>query len=124
MALCAPQSGKDVTPVFNMQEKKNKLRLTLLIALIAITAGIYWVSQQERSASVNKALFRLDDYRAISQVVLDSGQHHIELTFNGSRWRVNNQYDADRSMVDVLFATLRQAEPRRPVAASQQDSMA
>jgi hypothetical protein len=37
---------------------------------------------------------------------------------------VNELYPVDRAMIDVLFATLQQAEPRRPVAVSKSDSLA
>jgi hypothetical protein len=47
----------------------------------------------------------------------------ITLSFNGSRWKVNDTWYADRDMIDVLFATLQQASPKRPVSKAQQDSL-
>jgi hypothetical protein len=44
------------------------------------------------------------------------------LKFNGAKWRVNDQL-SDVDMVDVLFATLQQAEPKRPFSGGEQDSV-
>ena len=49
---------------------------------------------------------------------------NVTLKYNGSRWKVNDEFNADPIMIDVLFATLQQAEPRRPLAASLKDSVA
>ena len=60
----------------------------------------------------------------MSQVTLQSDAVTISLEFNGGRWSVNEKYSADPAMIEVLFATLQQAEPKRPLAVSQSDSIA
>jgi hypothetical protein len=106
-----------------MQENKNKRLIILLVVLMTATVLVYFVTRQQETPSVNKQIFRTEDFSRIDHVQLVSKSSQIDLTFNGSRWAVNKNYDADRNMIDVLFATLQQAEPKRPLATSQQDSM-
>jgi hypothetical protein len=118
-----PIGGKGVTPVFDMQEQKNKRLLISLVVLVCTTVAVYWLSKAEGTERVDKDIFRVADFKAVDKVVLESESGKVELTFNGSRWKVNDRYDADRNMIEVLMATLREAEPKRPVAASLQDSL-
>src|SRR5688572_11911837 len=106
-----------------MQEKRNKRLFVLLIALLVATAAAYWFSGEERNAEIDKKLFQRVDLKTIDEVVLESGSGTVTLKLDGSRWKINNQYEADRNLIDVLFATLQQAEPKRPLASSLQDSI-
>ncbi|MCU0383619.1 MAG: DUF4340 domain-containing protein, partial [Cyclobacteriaceae bacterium] len=38
-------------------------------------------------------------------------------------WRVNKKYKADRNLIDIIFATLIQAKPKREITGSQKDSL-
>ena len=107
----------------DMQEKRNIRLLILLGVLMTITIGVFFMLNTNTSTVVVKALFKLSDYSTIDKVILAKGHKAIELKFDGARWKVNDQL-ADRSMIDVLFATLQQVEPKRPVAESLRDSMA
>lgn len=106
-----------------MQEKKNKRLALLLLVLIVVTTLVYWLGLKEKTIEVNKDLFRLTDYKKIDKIVMESGRRKVELTFNGSRWKVNNRYDADRNLINQLFATFQQAEPKRQAPASIKDSV-
>ncbi|WP_333819374.1 DUF4340 domain-containing protein [Ohtaekwangia sp.] len=106
-----------------MQEKKNKLLLLTLVALLAATAGIYWYGNRDTSLQVDKDIFHYNDLKSVNEIVLESSKGKVDLKFLGSAWRVNNTYNADRAMIEVLFATLLKAEPKRPVATSLQDSV-
>ncbi|MBL7856156.1 MAG: DUF4340 domain-containing protein [Cyclobacteriaceae bacterium] len=106
-----------------MQEKRNLRLLITLITLLLITTGVFFISGRKQTPVVDKKLFAVDDLKSIDRVLLESKSGNVELQYNGSRWRVNNQYDADRDMIDVLFATLEQAEPKRPVASALADSV-
>jgi len=106
-----------------MQEKKNK-RLVIILAVLLVTAGVvYWYGQSSSTKyTVDKNLYRNFDLKTVDQITLESKSGKVNLKFNGSRWKVNEQYDADANMIEVLFATLQQVEPKRPVAKSLQDS--
>jgi hypothetical protein len=106
-----------------MQEKRNKRLFILLLTLTAVTVSFVWFGNREQTQDVDKNLFRVEGLETIDKVLLESDSGKVALNFNGSRWRVNDRYDADRNMITVLMATLREAEPRRPVAASLTDSL-
>lgn len=102
-------------------EKRNRYLLISLLVLSIATLGYYWYAQRDRSV-VNNALFQVDRLDEVDQVVLTRGSDEVVLKFDGTRWLVNNEL-ADRNLIDVLFATLQQAQPLRPLAQAQQDSI-
>lgn len=102
-------------------ENRNRYLLISLVMLSAVTLAWYWYAQRDRSV-VNKTLFRVDRLDEVDQVVLGRGSDQVVLKFDGARWLVNNEV-ADRNLIDVLFATLQQAQPVRPLAQTQQDSV-
>ena len=106
-----------------MQEKKNKRLAILLCALCFITGLVYYFDRPAGTVEVDKDIFKNYDLKDINQVVLESRKGKVDLKFNGAKWEVNNQFNADATMIQVLFATFQQAEPKRPVAASVQDSL-
>ena len=105
-----------------MQEKKNKRLAIILIVLLAATAAVYWSGRSDNQYAVDKNLYRNFDLKTVDHITLESKSGKVDLKFNGSRWKVNEQFDADANMIDVLFATLQQVEPKRPIANSLQDS--
>lgn len=105
-----------------MQKRKNILLCISLAVLVLACFGVFYLNRSG-AGDVDKAMFRIDDYTAIDRVVMAGPQGRVELTTTGGRWRVNDEFVADRNLIDVLFATLRQAEPRRPVASRLRDSI-
>ena len=106
-----------------MQKKKNVRLAGSLVLLSLITVGVYWYGARPASPRVDPTLFRVDDVKQIDQVVLESPAGKVELQYKEPRWTVNGAYPADRNMIDVLMATLLQAAPTRPVAATLADSV-
>jgi hypothetical protein len=105
-------------------EKKRNIRLLIsLIVLMLGTVIVFFTFNTNEKQVVNKDIFRIADFTQVDKVVLTKGSDSIELKFDNSRWKVNGQL-ADRNMIDVLFATLQQAQPKRPVAEALQDSTA
>lgn len=107
-----------------MQEKRNKLLFAVLVVLIASTTVIYFLGNETTEEVKNKDLFQLADSKVINRVELASATGKVTLTFNGTRWMVNDTEAADRDMIDVLFATVLQAEVKRPIAENRNDSVA
>jgi hypothetical protein len=104
-----------------MQQKRNIRLLISLCVLIAITAVVVFLFNRE-SATVDKAVFQVDDLKTIDKVILEQDSTKTELAIEGVRWKVNGQ-PADRALIDVLFATLQQAEPKRKVSDKLADSL-
>lgn len=103
------------------QEKRNRNLLISLIVLLTITIG-YWVSTQFKNSAADADLFQVEDLTLIDRVTFEKGDQQIELRFDGIRWKIDEE-QADQGLVDVLFATLKQAKPLRPVARTLQDTV-
>jgi hypothetical protein len=106
-----------------MQEKKNKRLAILLIAMISVIVILAFVGRDDETFEVDKSLYKVADLKGIDRIVLKSARGTADLRFQGYRWKVNDSIDADRGLIEVLFATLQQAEPKRPVAESLKDSV-
>jgi len=106
-----------------MANRNNQYLLISLMGMFALLVGIIYFSNTSDSISVDKNLFKVVDQTKIDRVLLKKHDEQVELHYNGSKWMVNNTFEADRQLIEVLFATLLQAEPRRPVAQRQLDSV-
>lgn len=95
----------------------------MLAVLTVATLLAFWWAQPENRLDLDESIFRVPDLGQISKVELQSEKETVGLQFDGGRWMVNGQYPADAGMIRVLFATLQQAVPKRPVADSQRDSV-
>jgi hypothetical protein len=105
-------------------ENRNKGLAISLVVLVLTTMLTYFLLNAKRGAEVNATLFKVDDLKSIDHILLESKKGRIELSYNGSRWLVNNRHRADARMIELIFATLLQAEPKRPVALGLRDSIA
>lgn len=97
-------------------EKKNKMRAVLLVLLLLATGGLLFLMQQPEAALVDPSLFKVEALDKIDHIVLQSKKDTIDLRFDGSRWMVNNTYEADQQLIETLFATVEQAVPKREVS--------
>lgn len=97
----------------------------MLSVILTVAVGAsYWMGRQEEGFRPDKNLFRDYEIELVDEVILRSPQDTIHLKYTGTSWVVNDVYPADRDRIRVLFATLQQAEPKRPVATSLKDSIA
>jgi hypothetical protein len=106
-----------------MQEKRNKLLLISLTVMLSLIVFFLWRGGTSGQTDLDKDFFNIEDYKAIDRVILESPQGKRELKFNGTRWKVNQEYDADRNMISVLFATLEQAKAKRKISGTKKDSL-
>lgn len=105
----------------NHQEKHNRNLILSLVVLVVLTGGYGWYTSREQSV-IDEDLFQVTDLTVIDRVSFQQGGKQTTLQFDGTRWNVDGEL-ADRNLVDVLFATLQQARPARPVARMQRDSL-
>ncbi|MEK6780415.1 MAG: DUF4340 domain-containing protein [Bacteroidota bacterium] len=68
-------------------------------------------------------MFKPEEGTNINHVAMESVNGKVDLTFNGTRWMVNDKYEADRQLIKLLFAILEKTEPKRPVSTNQLDSV-
>jgi Domain of unknown function (DUF4340) len=106
-----------------MREKRNKILTVSLLLLVCILVGIVFIKTNNKNTLVDKNIFNVPDSKVIDRIQLLSLQDTVTLTYNSSRWLVNDIEQADRGMIDVLFATIVQAEPKRLIKGNQADSL-
>lgn len=105
-----------------IRSRLNQYLLITLLFLSGVSASLFFFTRESKP-DIDKDLFRIPELEKIDAVILTSPQSKVTLKFDNNRWRVNDTWEADAQMIKVLFATLRQVEPRRPVSASLQDSV-
>lgn len=99
-----------------MEEKKNKYLTVSAIVLLSIAIAFFLMSREENSPEIDPDYFSLVDTDQIDKVTLRTLLDTVVLRYEGSRWRVNDRWEADVQMIKVLMATLRQTEPHRMVS--------
>jgi hypothetical protein len=105
------------------QEQRNLRWLLSLILLILITVYAFWLLRDKDRVIVNPEMFKVADLTKVDGVVLESAHGKISLRYDSNTWKINNRFEADHQMITVLFATLEQAIPKRPVAVNLRDSV-
>ena len=106
-----------------MQRRKNIQLLISLAVMTVIILLLFVFSNTKSGSSLDKDLFQIENLDKIDHVLLESAKGKTDLKFNGSKWIVNERYEADRQMITVLFATLKQTIAKREVASHLQDSL-
>jgi hypothetical protein len=117
------------------QSKKNFL-LLISLATLSIASLILFLSGREVKSEIDPTLFKLPDSKAVDKVTIEKSKEKIELQFINGGWRVSRSgveevsssniavaWEADRDLIDVLFATMEQVVPKRNVASRIQDSV-
>lgn len=106
-----------------IQEKKNKKALITLGVLVIITVASAFLIQTDNRPAVDKSVFKNIEYEDVNRIRIENMQDTVELSFANSRWSVNNEFPADRNLVTLFFATLKQAEPKREIGDALADSI-
>lgn len=105
------------------QEKKNIRLLASFLVLTMVCALFYFFGGASNQIDIDTSMFKVVEGSTINRIELESTTGKVTLDFDGTRWSVNNTYEADRQLIKLLFATLEKAEPKRPVSESQMDSV-
>jgi Domain of unknown function (DUF4340) len=101
---------------------RNIKLLISLIGLSVLASAMFYFSNRD-SSGIDKTIFEVVDQDRIDRVVLTSQAGAVELKFDGVKWKVNANHDADRQLVTVLFATVVQTQPKRKLTGAQKDSV-
>ncbi|MBL7846971.1 MAG: hypothetical protein JNL40_05850 [Cyclobacteriaceae bacterium] len=99
-----------------MNSQRNKFLALSLASLVILSAVLLTLSREEDRLEIDPSLFAIAETEKIDEVRFVRAGDTVDLSFDGTRWKVNHQWDADVQLIKVLMATLRQAQPHRPVA--------
>ncbi|MDZ4714596.1 MAG: hypothetical protein SH819_03920 [Cytophagales bacterium] len=106
-----------------MGEMRNKYLAGSSAVLLTVSVTLFLSTREVQKPAIDPAYFAVTDTEQVDRVTLATADDTVALTFDGSRWRVNNRWDADVQMIKVLMATLRQAEVHRAVPVSMVDTV-
>jgi hypothetical protein len=104
-----------------MTRRQENLTLIGLLVLLLVASGTFYLSQRTAPAAETVSV-RLEEPETVTRIVLTTGVDTVDLSFSGS-WKVNGTQEADRELIQILFATLQQLRAKRPVTGSQADSI-
>lgn len=95
--------------------KKRNIILIAIVAVIAIVALIVALRGSRKSTFPQD--YHIEDIASVTRIFLaDKQNQHVLLTRTGdSTWLVENQYEANQSMVDLLLETLNTMRIRQQV---------
>lgn len=99
-----------------MQERKNKRLAVSMIVLMIMIVVFWFFAFREAAMEVDATAFVVDDIANVDRVEMTSPRGNVVLHYDGVRWMVNDIHQADRRTIQVLFATVGQVQPRRPVS--------
>jgi len=109
--------------MYNTTTKQNRLLFGSVIVLLSLILVITYFSFSNRIQSIDTQLFQVEDWKSIQEIVMQNEKQQVKLSFREGAWRVNDQYKADRNLIDVIFATLIQSKAKREITGSQKDSL-
>lgn len=94
---------------------------------------VLFISGRDGSNKIDTTIFKLTDPKAVDHVTIEKIGEKVDLKFSNGSWNIsfnnvtqvddNGLWPADRDLIDVLFATMEQAIPKRKVASRLQDSV-
>lgn len=106
-----------------MQEKRNKQLALSLIAMILVIVAFWFFAFRESKIEVDESALVVDNLANVDRVEMESQRGRIVLRYDGAKWMVNDQYPADRRSIQVLFGTIENVRPRRPVSEKKRDEV-
>jgi hypothetical protein len=104
-------------------EKRNKIQFIVFLLLLTATVTLYFLTLRSSTNSIDPSLFKIEHLERIDHIILESAKGKTDLRFREGKWKVNNEFDADKRLIDVLFATIEQAVPKRTISQSKSDSI-
>lgn len=98
-----------------MLEKQNKFLALSLVTMILMIVAFWFFAFRESDIEVDENALTVNDLSNVDRVEMGN----VVLKFDGTKWMVNDQYPADRRSIQVLFGTVQNVKPRRPVGEKQ-----
>jgi hypothetical protein len=100
-------------------ERRNKQLAFSLVAIVVAIVAFWFFAFRESKIEVDENALVVPDLANVDRVEMGS----IVLKFDGTKWMVNDQYPADRRAIQVLFGTVENIRPRRPVGEKQLETV-
>jgi hypothetical protein len=106
-----------------MDQQRKNISLLISLGLLILVSIFLFVSSGNSTSPIDPSLFKLPDPTTVDHVLIEKPYSKIDISYRSGAWRVNDSLIADRNMIDVLFATVEQAVPKRNAASRIKDSV-
>jgi hypothetical protein len=94
---------------------KNTKLSVILAGLILVSVFISLTGKEDNRQSFDPQMFTVMDTSMIESVVISSNKIN-EITRGNGIWRLNNNFNADLNMIEVMKSILSQVKVKRTVA--------
>jgi len=95
---------------------KTKRLLLILLGLAIISLLLLVFDGKNDQQDFSKTIFTITDTAAISHIEISSGLEIIDLESKNGRWLLNQTYQADPAMIDLVKTIVSQVAVKRPVS--------
>jgi uncharacterized protein (UPF0333 family) len=98
---------------------RSRNTLLLLVLLVLIGAAVYYFSRKDKGMSTldsKETAFAVSDTASVDKIFIayKSGQSHTLERKANNTWMLDNKFEAQKSMVNMLLETLKRIEVKRP----------
>lgn len=101
---------------------KNTKLLVILAGLVLVSVFISFSGKEDNRQSFDPQMFTVKDTSMIESVAISSNTVN-EITRRNGIWRLNDKFNADFNMVEVMKSILSQVKVKRPVAKLNQEDI-
>jgi hypothetical protein len=91
--------------------------------MILMIVAFWFFAFRESKINVDETALVVNDLSNVDRVEMESARGKVTLRFDGNKWMVNDQYPVDRRSIQVLFGTVENIKPVRPVSQKRLESV-
>lgn len=108
----------------DMEQRKRNIRLLgVLSVLAAVSLALHFVPRDKQSSLKNVDTFQLADTATVDKIVMRSKTFDNTLMKYNNHWKINDRYEADPSIMQVLLTVMTRIEITRPIPKNQEEEM-
>jgi len=98
------------------QRRKNITLLGILLGLIVLTGALAYWDPRVSGTDLDEMRFTVDTTPDLNQITLRIADQIIDLKKQNGSWQLNEQYQADPYLIELMTSLLNRIRVDRPVA--------
>ena len=95
---------------------RSRIFLILIIVQVLVIAGLTIWDGRQASLDFDPGLFTVADAQQIDQVLIEGPSEKVTLSITADGGKVNEKYELDKSLRQVLLSMVQQWQVKRPVS--------
>lgn len=99
-----------------MLRKRSIFLFLVLIVLLGMTLVMTSVEEQKQSFYEDEEAFVIEDVSRIDRIIFTGKDFKNELVKNEDSWRIQDEYEVDPDVLEVLMTALKEVRVKKPVA--------